>query len=67
MTPGLKVVAFLEEGFVGPSFAVPPGHQNQVLLGCSLCGLCVLSCCNWAGTAVGVLVGGYGSQFSCLQ
>lgn len=33
-------------------------HHIQVLQGCPLCELCVLSCCGWTVIAVGWLVGG---------
>ena len=54
MFPSFVVVVLYRRCPVGPSRAMPPGHQSQVLQVCPLCSLCAPSCCAWALIAVGV-------------
>lgn len=63
----LKLVALWRRHHEGPRSTITPGYQNQVLQGCLFCRLCVPYYCDWAGTAVGMLVGGAGPWPSLLQ
>ena len=52
---------------MGPRSTIPSDHQKWALQGCPLCRLHVPSYCEWATTAVRMLVGGADPQHDCLR
>lgn len=59
---GLEGSGLMYEVSCGALKYILSSHQKQALQGCPLCGLDAPFCCDWAETAVGVLVGEVGSQ-----
>lgn len=59
-SPNLGRVALCSRLPLGPSVAACV-HLNQVLLGCLMFGVCMLSCCSWALIAIGTSVCGTAS------
>lgn len=57
-SPSLVRVILCRRCLVDPNGTIPLSHQSQVLQGCPLCELSMLSCCSWAMITTGTPVDG---------